>query len=127
MSLQEIIVMIHEGEYGRAISSLEHEVKDETRSSRERLELCKWLAECNLRLEDYQECGNWYLEAVRIILSVQGDGRSKAKEAAPLCDKAIESYGKGGDPSDVLVAARVKQYVVGLGAGGHSEGTKALP
>jgi hypothetical protein len=114
MSLQEIVVMIHDGEYGRAISSLEHEVKDEMKPAPERIECCKWLAECNLRLEDHQECGNWYLEAVRIILSGQADQRSKAKQALPLCDKALEAYEKGGDSADVLVAARVKQYLLGL-------------
>jgi hypothetical protein len=114
MTLQEIVVMIHDGEYGRAISSLEHEVKDETRTPVERLEYCNWLAECNHRLEDYQECGNWYLEGVRIILSEKIDNRSKAKQALPLCDKALESYEKGGDSADVLVAARVRQYVIGL-------------
>ena len=114
MSLQEIVVMIHDGEYGRAISSLEFEVKNETRTPAERLEYCKWLAECNHRIEDYQECGNWYLEAVRIVLAEKIDNRTKAKQALPLCDKALESYEKGGDSADVLVAARVKQYVVGL-------------
>ena len=115
MSLQEIVVMIHDGEYGRAISSLEHEVKDESKPPEVRVEYCKWLAECNQRLEDYQECGNWYLEAVKIVLSGREDGRAKAKAALPLCDRALESYEKGGDSADVLVAAKVRQYVVGLG------------
>jgi hypothetical protein len=114
MSLQEIVVMIHNGEYGRAISSLEHEVHDESIPPHERVEYCKWLAECNRRLEDHEECGNWYLEAVRIILSERVDAKSKARQALPLCDKALESYEKGGDSADVLVAARVKQYLVGL-------------
>jgi hypothetical protein len=114
MSLQEIVVMIHEGEYGRAISSLEHEVKDESRTPAERVEFCRWLADCNQRLEDNQECGNWYLEAVRIILSTSEDKRSKARQGLPLCDKAVEAYEKGGDAADVLVASRVKQYLVGL-------------
>ncbi len=114
MSLQEIVVMIHDGEYGRAISFMEHEVKDETRTPAEKLEYCKWLAECNARLGDSQEAGNWYIEAVRIILSGKGDSHSKAKEGLPLCDKALEVYDKGGDSADVLVAARVKQYLVGL-------------
>lgn len=115
MSLQEIVVMIHEGEYGRAIASLEHEVHDESRTPVERVEYCKWLAECNRRLEENEEAGNWYVEAVRIILSGPGDRNSKAKEALPLCDKALEAYEKGGDAADVLVAARLKQYLVGLG------------
>jgi len=114
MSLQEIVVMIHDGEYGRAISSLEHEVKDETRAPAEKVEYCRWLADCNQKMDDSQEAGNWYLEAVRIILSTQGDNRSKAKQALPLCDKAVEAYQKGGDAADVLVASRVKQYLVGL-------------
>ncbi len=114
MSLQEIVVMIHDGEYGRAIASLEFAVKDETKTARERAEYCRWLAECNQRLEDYQEAGNWYLEAVKLTLSEQADNRSKAKQALPLCEKALEAYEKGGGAADVLVAARVKQYVVGL-------------
>ncbi len=114
MSLQEIVVMIHNGEYGRAISSLEHDVKDERLSPQQRVEYCRWLAECNLRLEDHEEAGNWYLEAVRAILSSQADDRTKAKQALPLCAKALEAYEKGGDPADVLVAARLKQYLIGL-------------
>ena len=106
--------MIHNGEYGRAISSLEHEVHDETLTAAERIEYCKWLAECNHRLEESQECGNWYIEAVRIILSEKVDQKSKANRALPLCDKALEAYQKGGDPADVLVASRLKQYLLGL-------------
>jgi len=115
MSLQEIVVMIHDGEYGRAIASLEFEVKDESKPLQTRVECCRWLAECNQRLEDYQEAGNWYIEGVRIILGSQEDNRSKAKQSLPLCDGALEAYEKGGDSADVLVAARVKQYLVGLG------------
>ena len=114
MSLQEIVVMIHNGEYGRAITSLEHEVHDEALSPTERIEYCRWLAECNHRLEENEECGNWYLEAVRIILSVQMDRRSKAKMALPLSEKALEAFQKGGDAADVLVASRLKQYLVAL-------------
>ena len=114
MSLQEIVVMIHNGEYGRAISSMEMDVKDTTRPASERLEYCKWLAECNKRLGDEGEEGNWYLEAVKVILSMDGDNRAKAKAALPLAQKAMESYEKGGDAADVLVAARLKQYLIGL-------------
>lgn len=114
MSLQKIVVMIHDGEYGRAISSLEHGVHDETKSRPERIEYCEWLAECNRRLDEHEECGNWYIEAVRIILSGQVDQKSRAKQALPFCDKALEAYEKGGDAADVLVAARLKQYLVGL-------------
>ena len=106
--------MIHEGEYSRAIASLEFEVKDESKPPQTRVECCKWLAECNQRLEDFEESGNWYIEAVRIILASQTDNSSKAKQALPLCDRALEAYEKGGDSADVLVAARVKQYLVGL-------------
>ncbi len=115
MSLQEIVVMIHDGEYGRAIASLEFEVKDESKPPQTRIEYCRWLAECNHRMEDYQEEGNWYIEAVRIILATQADNRSKAKQALPLSNKALEAYEKGGDSADVLVAARVKRYLVELG------------
>jgi len=106
--------MIHDGEYGRAISSLEFEVKDESKPPATRVECCRWLAECNHRLEDYQEAGNWYIEAVRIILRMNEDNRSKAKLGLPLCNKALEAYEEGGDSADVLVTARVKQYLVDL-------------
>ena len=114
MSLQEIVVMIHDGEYGRAISKLEFEVKDESKPSATRVEYCRWLAECNHRLEDYQEAGNWYIEAVRIILRTDADNGTKAKQGLPLCNRALEAFEKGGDSADVLVAARVKQYLAGL-------------
>ena len=114
MGLQEIVLMIHNGEYGRAISSMEFDVKDTTRPAKERLEYCSGLAECNKRLGDDGESGNWYLEAVKVILSMPGDNRMKAKEALPLAQKAMEAYEKGGDAADVLVAARLKQYLVGL-------------
>ena len=114
MSLQEIVVMIHNGEYGRAISSLEHDVEDVTLAPRQRLECCKWLAECNVRLGELAEAGNWNVEAGRAILSPQADGPSKAREALPLCTKALEAYEAEGGPADVLVASRLKQYLVGL-------------
>jgi len=114
MSLQEIVVMIHNGEYGRAISSLEHDVKDQELSPKQRVEYCGWLAECNVRLEEHEEAGNWYLEAVRAVLSSEADNRTKARQALPLCAKALEAYEKGGDPADVLVAARLRQYLIGL-------------
>ena len=114
MSLQEIVVMIHEGEYGRAIASLEHEVNDPSRSPRVSVVYCKWVAEFNRRLVEDRDEGVWYVEAVRIILSEEVEQKEKAKEAIPLCTKAMEAYGKGGDAADVLVAARLKQYLVGL-------------
>jgi len=114
MSMQEIVVMIHNGEYGRAISSLEHDVKDETLTPQQRVECCRWLAECNLRLEENGEAGNWYVEAVRITLSTPADNKAKARAALPLCAKALEAFEKGGDAADVLVAARLKQYLIGL-------------
>lgn len=114
MSLQEIVVMIHNGEYGSAISSLEHAFKGQTLTPQQKLEYCKWLAECNQRLGEAGEAGNWYVESVRIVLSQQIDDRAKAKLALPLCAKALEAYEKGGDPADVLVAARLKQYLIGL-------------
>jgi hypothetical protein len=114
MSLQDIVVMMHNGEYGRAISSMELEVKDESVSPREKLEYCRWLAECNKRLGDEDECGNWYLEAVKLILAMPGDQKLKAKEAIPLAQSAMDAYEKGGDAADVLVAARLKQYLLGL-------------
>ncbi len=114
MSLQEIVVMVHNGEYSRAISALELEVKDDAVKPADKLEYCRWLAECNQRLGDDDECGDWYLEAVKIVLSMPGDKKLRAKEALPMAGKAMEAYEKGGDAADVLVAARLKQYLIGL-------------
>ena len=114
MSLQEIVVMIHNGEYGRAISSLESEVSKNDRPPLERVEFCRWLAECNQRLGDTEEGGRWYLQAVRIVLSQRIDQKAKAKQALPLCEKALECYKQGGDAADVLVAARLRQHLLGL-------------
>ncbi len=106
--------MIHNGEYGRAISFLEGEASNESKSLAERVECCRWLAECHERLEDRKTSGDWYLEAVRKILSQQTDRKSKAKQALPLCEKALECYKQDGDSADVLVAARLRQYLLGL-------------
>lgn len=114
MSLQDIVVMIHNGEYGRAISSLEHDFKYENLAPQQKVEYCQWLAECNQRLEDYGEAGNWYVEAVRAVLSSQLDNRTKARQALPICVKALEAYDRGGDAADVMVASRLKQYIIAL-------------
>lgn len=58
--------------------------------------------------------GDWYLEAVKRILSQQKDLKLKAKEALPACEKALESYREGGDSADVLLAAKLKQSLLGL-------------
>ena len=114
MSLQEIVVLIHNGEYGRAMSSLEHEASNESRPPLERAECCTWLAECHRRLEDYKMSGDWYLEAVKRVFSQRKDLKLKAKEALPACDKALECYRQGGDSVDVLVAAKLKQNLLEL-------------
>jgi hypothetical protein len=115
MSFQEIMVLIHNGEYGRAISSLESEVSNESKPALERAEYCQWIAECHKRLQDSRASGDWYLEAIKRILSQkQVDNRTKAKQALPLCEKALESYKEDGDSADVLVAGRLKQYLLGL-------------
>ncbi len=114
MSLQEIVILIHNGEYGRAISSLEYEVSNESRSPLERTEYCRWLAECYQRLGDCKSSGDWYLEAVKRVFSLQIDQRSKAEQALPLCEKALECYKQDGDSADVLVAAKLKQRLLGL-------------
>ena len=114
MSLQEIVVLIHNGEYGRAISSLEYEVSNESRSPLERTEYCRWLAECHQRLGDYKSSGDWYLEAIKRVLSLQTDQKSKAKQALPLCEKALECYKQDGDSADVLMVARLRQHLLGL-------------
>jgi hypothetical protein len=114
MSLQEIVVMIHNGEYGRAISWLEGEASDESKSPTQRVEACRWIADCYMKLEDPKESGDWYLKAVRMVLSEKVGNRVKAEKALPLCEKALESYKRGGDTADVLVASRLKQYLRGL-------------
>jgi len=58
--------------------------------------------------------GDWYLEAVKRVLSQQKDLKLRAKEALPACDKALECYRQGGDSVDVLVAAKLKQNLLGL-------------
>lgn len=114
MTLQEAIVLIHNGEYERAIHSLEREASDENKSQFERAEYCEWLAECYCRLEDYNTGGDWYLEAIKRILSQDIEQKKKAQQALPLCEKALERYKQDGDPADVLMAARLKQYLLGL-------------
>ena len=109
MSLQEIIILIHKGEYRRAISLSEYEASNKSKSPLERAEYCKWLAECYQKLEDHKISGDWYLEAVRKVLSQQIDMKLKAKQALPLCEKALESYKLGADTVDVLMAAKLKQ------------------
>jgi hypothetical protein len=114
MSLREIIVLIHDGEYGRAMSSLEHEASNESRTPLERAEYCTWLAECHRRLEDYKMSGEWYLEAVNRVLSQQKDLKLKAKEALPAYEKALECFRQGGNSVDVLVAAKLKRSLFEL-------------
>lgn len=114
MSLQEIVVLIHSGEYGRAISSLEREVADEGRSPSERVEYCTWLADCYKRLNDLNTSGDWYLEAVKIIFSMQIDSQAKSERALPLCDKALECYRQDGDAADIFVASRIRRYLVSV-------------
>lgn len=82
MSMQEIVVMIHQGEYSRAIAYLENEIHDQSKAPTERLEYCKWLAECNQRLEEFEECGNWYIEAVSCAGGAAGQ-RDESKTGAP--------------------------------------------
>jgi hypothetical protein len=48
------------------------------------------------------------------VLSQQLDQKAKGKEALPLCEKALECYKQEGDVADVLVAARLRQYLLGL-------------
>jgi hypothetical protein len=114
MGLQEIVVLIHNGEYGRAISSLELEASDKSKAPLERVESYRWLAECHEKLGDFQESANWLLEGVKVILGSQIGNKAKAEQALPLCDKALECYKLEGDSADVLVAARLRQYLLGL-------------
>ena len=114
MSLKEAMVLMSGHEYGRAISILETEASNESRPPEERAEYCQWVAECHRRLEDYQECGDWYLEAVKRIFMQKKDVRLKAKQALPLAQKAIESYRLGGETSDILAAAKLRERLIDL-------------
>ena len=114
MSLKEAIALMSSQEYGRAISILEEGASSDSKSPSEKAELCAWVAECHRQLQDYKMCGDWYLEAVKRIFSQQGDVRSKAKQALPLSEKALESYKLGGDTVDVLEAAKLKQRLLDL-------------
>lgn len=114
MSLREAMVLMNGHEYGRAISILEAEASNESRSPEERAEYCQWVAECHRKLEDYQECGNWYLEAVKRIFMQRKDARLKAKQALPLAQKAVESYRLGGDATDILEAAKLRERLIDL-------------
>ncbi len=114
MSLKEAMVLMNGREYGRAISILEEEASNESRSPSERAGYCEWVAECHRKLEDYKMCGDWYLEAVKRIVSQQLDLRSKARQALPFSEKALESYKLGGDTVDVLEAAKLRQRLLDL-------------
>ena len=114
LSLKEAMVLMNGREYGRAISILEEGASEESRSPSERAEFCEWVAECHRELEDYKMCGDWYLEAVKRILSQQMDLKLRAKQALPMSQKALESYKVGGDTVDVLEAAKLKQRLLEL-------------
>lgn len=115
LSLKEALVLINSREYGRAISILQDGASNESKSPTERIQLCEWLAECHRKLEDYKTSGDWYLEAIKRVFSQQQLGmKSKAKQALPLSEKALESYKEGGDTVDVLEAAKLKQRLLEL-------------
>lgn len=114
MSLQEIVGLVHKGEYESAISLLEHGAGDTAKSPIERSEYCRWLAECYQGIEDHKKSGDWYLQAIKEILSQSIDLKLKAKQALPLCEKALESYKMGADTVDVFEAAKLKQRLLQL-------------
>ena len=114
MSLPDIITLIHRAEYRSAISLLEKGVNDKSKPLLERVEYCKWLAECYKNLEDFKTSGDWYLEVVKNILAQQTDMKLKAKQGLPYCEKALEQYREGGDAIDVLEAAKLKQKLFDL-------------
>lgn len=109
LSLSEIVSLINRGEYGTAINIMEKIVKDKTRPVKERLDYCVWIAECYKKLNDLKSGGEWYLEAVKIVLSQDIDVKLKAKQALPYCEKALENFREGGDPLDVMEAVKLKQ------------------
>lgn len=114
MSLQRAMVLMNSQEYGRAISILEDEARNENASPVERAGYCEWVAECHKKLEDYQESGDWYLEAVKRILSQQLEMKIKARQALKYSEKALESYKQGGTTVDVLAAAKLRQRLLDL-------------
>ena len=114
VSLPDIISLIHRGEYRGAISLLENGVNDKNKPLLEKVEYCKWLAECYKNLDDYKMSGDWYLEAVKSVLAQQIDMKYKAKQALPYCEKALEQYREGGDAIDVLEAVKLRQKLVDL-------------
>jgi hypothetical protein len=114
LSLPDVISLIHRGEYRGAISLLEKGVNDKSKPLLERVEYCKWLAECFKNLEDFKMSGDWYLEVIKNILAQQTDMKLKAKQALPYCEKALEQYREGGDAIDVLEAAKLKQKLFDL-------------
>jgi len=114
LSLKEVMVLMNGREYGRAISLLEDEASSESKSPTERAELYEWLAECHRKLEDYKSCGDSYLDAIKRVLSQQIDLKSRARQALPLSEKALESYKLGGDTVDVLEAAKLRQRLLEL-------------
>jgi len=114
VSLPDIISLIHRGEYRGAISILENGVNDKNKPPLEKVEYCRWLAECYKNIDDYKMGGDWYLEAVKNVLAQQTDMKLKAKQALPYCDKALEYYREGGDAIDVLEAAKLRQKLLDL-------------
>jgi hypothetical protein len=114
VSLPDIISLIHRGEYRGAISLLENKVNDKNKPLLEKVEYCKWLAECYKNIDDFKMSGDWYLEAVKNVLAQQIDMKDKAKQAIPYCDKALEQYREGGDAIDVLEAVKLRQKLLDL-------------
>jgi tetratricopeptide (TPR) repeat protein len=114
LSLPDIISLMHRGEYRSAISLLEKGVNDKGKPIEEKVEYCRWLAECYKNLEDFKMSGDWYLEAVKNIIAQQIDMKLRAKQALPYCEKALEQYREGGDAIDVLEATKLKQKLFDL-------------
>lgn len=112
LSLKEAMVLMNGHEYGRAIAILKEEASNESRSPSERAGYCEWVAECHKHLDDYKEAGDWYLEAVKRIFAQDADLRVKARQALPLCQKALSSYKMGGDSVDIIEAAKLKQRLL---------------
>jgi tetratricopeptide (TPR) repeat protein len=114
LSLKEAIVLMNGHEYGRAIAILQEQASNESRSPVERAGYCEWVAECHRRQEDYKEAGDWYLEAIKRIFAQQLDTKLKARQALPLCKKALDSYKMEGSTADVMEAAKLRQGLLEL-------------
>lgn len=114
MSLSEIVLLLKKGMYTEAMRLLEAAAADERKHPMERAEYCEWLAELYTKLGDSESAGEWYLNAVKVILSQNVEWPKKAKQALPYSEKALECFKEGGDKVSVIEAVKLKQRLIEL-------------